>query len=430
MKTAVPRDVAAHAAAPPFVYPDYGDTCLTHVHHAILSVFTGRCEAQHDLCQAVLRRAARCSTVVLFFLDGFGLDLVQRHAGAPLVQAFTHAGAIYPLTTVFPSTTAAALASFYSGRTPLEHGLIEWNMYEPYFGQVIESLPFRRRGLGRSEELLEFGGHPGMLLDSPTLFEQLAALGVASTAFLRSDYAASAFNQASHRCARVVPYVSGADLAVQVRDALERGGSHHYLNVYWPAIDSAQHAFGPDSAQAQIEVAIFWDLMWPHVLAQVTLRQAEQVLVLFTADHGHAPVDPDAVLNLNGNARFGLHARSFARNQAGRPILPAGSPRDLFLHIGDDCLDDVQDVLTRWLAGRAEVVRVAEAVRRGWFGSGTPHPRFAERAGNLLVLPYPGFAVAWHRPGAPRFSHRGHHGGLSAAEMMIPLGVARLADLR
>jgi hypothetical protein len=104
----------------------------------------------------------------------------------------------------------------------------------------------------------------------------------------------------------------------------------------------------------------------------------------------------------------------------GRPLAPAGSSRDLFLHTRSGRHDHVRTTLQALLEGSAEAHSVSELIEHGIFGP-VVSERFRERVGDIVVLPYRGEAVYWSDP--PRFTqpYYGQHGGLSHAEMEIPL---------
>jgi hypothetical protein len=104
----------------------------------------------------------------------------------------------------------------------------------------------------------------------------------------------------------------------------------------------------------------------------------------------------------------------------GKPLAPAGSCRDVFLHVLPERLDEVVGELGRRLDGVAEVRTVEELLAEGLFGSNVTEA-LTRRLANLVVLPAPGEAVYWLEPG--RFEQRflGQHGGLTANEMEIPL---------
>jgi hypothetical protein len=97
--------------------------------------------------------------------------------------------------------------------------------------------------------------------------------------------------------------------------------------------------------------------------------------------------------------------------------VPAGSARDVFLHVKEDRLDAVQRLLQTHLAGQAEIYRVADLVARGFFGPRPPAPVFLDRVGNLLIAPYRDQTIWWHEPGRFAQEYYGLHGGLTPEEM-------------
>jgi len=144
----------------------------------------------------------------------------------------------------------------------------------------------------------------------------------------------------------------------------------------------------------------------------------EGTLVLITADHGMAAIDPNRSIYVN--ELWPEIIDHIAVGADGRPLAPAGSSRDLFLHTAPGSHDHVRSRLQTLLEGRAEVRSVVELIQEGVFGP-TVSDRLRDRVGDVVVLPFPGEAVYWADP--PRFTqpYYGQHGGLSAAEMEIPL---------
>ena len=140
-------------------------------------------------------------------------------------------------------------------------------------------------------------------------------------------------------------------------------------------------------------------------------------LVLLTADHGMSPVDPARTVYVN-ELWPGL-AERLETGADGKPLAPAGSCRDLFLHVREGHVDEVCAGLGERLDGVADVVPVDELVAEGIFAE--PSRRLRERLANVVVLPRYGEAVYWHEPGRFVQQLHGQHGGLSPQEMEIPL---------
>src|SRR5947199_5761893 len=86
--------------------------------------------------------AERSTNVVLLIIDGLGDNYLKRHGNGSELARRRRAS----LTSVFPSTTASAITTSYTGRTPLEHGLTGWFTYFGEAGCVSAALPFTSRG--------------------------------------------------------------------------------------------------------------------------------------------------------------------------------------------------------------------------------------------------------------------------------------------
>jgi len=113
-------------------------------------------------------------------------------------------------------------------------------------------------------------------------------------------------------------------------------------------------------------------------------------------------------------------AQHLAVGADGKPLAPAGSCRDLFLHVLPESLDEVETRLGELLAGVAEVRTVEALLAEGLFGSNITEA-LTSRLANLVVLPAPGEAAYWLEEGVFEQRFLGQHGGLSTNETEIPL---------
>src|SRR5688500_16908495 len=123
------------------MHPDYLGRGLVNL---MASVVEGRGGARRHAPLALLPAGelAAARNVVLLIVDGLGDNyLMGRGAGGELARR--RRGAI---TSVFPSTTASAITTSYTGCTPLEHGLTGWYTYFGEAGCVCAALPFKSRG--------------------------------------------------------------------------------------------------------------------------------------------------------------------------------------------------------------------------------------------------------------------------------------------
>jgi predicted AlkP superfamily pyrophosphatase or phosphodiesterase len=200
---------------------------------------------------------------------------------------------------------------------------------------------------------------------------------------------------------------------------VEASNSPAYFVLYYDRVDGVGHEYGPTAPQTQAEILSFL-LIMEHVFLQAMSGHEKKALFLLTADHGQVETDPATTVYLNLEPRF-KGVEKFLRTDAqGHLLVPAGSPRDFFLYIKEGMVDDAQAFLASQLAGKAEVRKVAEMIEAGAFGP-VISPTFRSRVGDLVILPYAGEAVWWYEKDRFEQRFRGHHGGLTPAEMEIPL---------
>jgi len=383
--------------------PEQGTRCFDQLPSSVERLLTGAIGP--TLEEPLLRE--RFERVVFVYFDAFGWTFLERHADHPLFARAQAEGILTQLTAQFPSTTTAQVTTIHSGLPVAEHGLYEWHVYEPTLDRLITPLLFSFAGDGIRGTLLG-QIEPDGLFPSDSIYARLADVGVRSTVVLPTSIAGSAPNVGLLRRADVAPFETAQSALAAASRALDEGAG--YAHVYLDSLDSLMHGVGTDDDAVGFVIQNVLDDLHRATFPPGTL-------VLLTADHGMSPVDPARTVYVNG-LWPGL-AERLETGADGKPLAPAGSCRDLFLHVRDGHVDEVCTELGERLDGTADVVTVAELIAEGIFSE--PSPRLRSRLANVVVLPRYGEAVYWHEPG--RFEQRlhGQHGGLSPQEMEIPL---------
>jgi hypothetical protein len=355
--------------------------------------------------------------VVLFFADAFGWRLVERALeGSPFLRHAERAGTLSKLTAMFPSTTAAHVTTIHTGQTVGQSGVYAWQYHEPALGTIIESLPFSFYG-GPREGLRLTGIDPTVVYPGPSLYEGLAEQGVRSFIVQPREIAHSTCNQVFTAGAEARPYRSLAEALVLVRSIVEREQGPTYTMLYYDRIDTLCHAHGTESEAVAAEVESLW-LVFERLFHD-RLKPRGRTLLLITADHGHMEV---GTAQVHVNRDLPEVVPMLQVDRLGRPLAPAGSRRDFFMHVRPEYLETVCRRLSEALAGRAEVHPTEQLVEMGFFGDTAVSERFRARVGNLVVLPYRGQGVWWQEPGYAD-TKVSSHGGLTPEEMDIPLFV-------
>lgn len=410
-----------------FIYPFYNKYSIAELVPSIQSLFGTSPSRSTFPATFFDKHPGPYKKIVTFIIDGFGYNhFTQYHQHLSFFNRLQERGEVYPITSVFPSTTPAALTTIYTGLTPQEHGLPEWTVYFEEFDAIIEPLLFRKQKTGARDSLVQVGGKPEMLFAGNTIFSQLGSANISCYNFIFQEYFPSTYSTAAFTGSHVQTFKNGLDLMAKLRAAIEASSGPAYFFVYWSAIDSAEHSHGPHSLQHTHALAEFSDIVEKEFLQKIKPAAAEDTLFMLSADHGQTAIRGEDILYLG---KYVYLNDSYLRAKSGHSIFPTGAPHDVFLFIDPVNFDQILQLLNRDLEGKAEVLTTSEAISRGLFGVGTPIKRFINRIGNILILPYPGVHI-WYEHFPPEtFQQLGTHGGLSEEEMIVPLAMANLKDL-
>lgn len=404
------------------IKPDYDGYCVANLPSTVLSIF-GIASQRRGLPPDALGETdtGGVEKVVLMVFDGLGYDEWKRQEQQGFFGAVTRGGHVRPITTVFPSTTAAALTSITTGLTPQEHGLIEWFLYLKEVDMTILTLPFSPIG-GRGSDELRAAVNPEILFEGEPIFETLREDGIGSHSFLNRYVSYGAYSGVMHRESELNPFSTASDLSVNLRRKLKETRGPAFFYVYWPYIDNLEHSYGPNTEEASLEASSVSRALQEGLLAKLDRSVAAETLFLATADHGQILSDSRNAIMLDD---FPKLVDSLATGSRRRLILPWGSPRDLYLQVKDDSVDETREYLSTVLNGSARVLRTADAVSSGVFGRGTYASSFRERVGNIMILPTDKNSVWYRYPNVEAPKLLGQHGGMHPDEVTIPLAAAR-----
>lgn len=364
--------------------------------------------------------------VVLFVIDALGWQSVQRLRGEieALDRLVTDASTT-SITSTYPSETAAAMTSMYTGLQPIEHGLIGWFTRFEQPTCIGHSLPFvdlEGRPLDASAKV-----DPDRLLDRShrtPITERLVDAGISVTYHSPDHIIDSPASCLTAGAADLEGYEALDGRFEAAASAITEASGPTYQLVYEETVDTQGHHHGPQSPQFRIATAEAIDTLYDRFINRLSPAVAEQTAVLVTADHGQVPADHAASRNLGrpGDTGYPALDANLERIDDG-PIYLAGSPRNLQVHLDGG----IETVARAFKADIDGCVFDEDDIRQSdLFGDASPSPVFERRIPDLLVIPDRG--GVWYDDG--ELDLAGLHGGLSPAEMLVPLFAARVSDLR
>jgi Type I phosphodiesterase / nucleotide pyrophosphatase len=402
-----------------FIKPLYDTYCFSALPQVVEFLLTGEGEsALPGDCFGSL--PTKYDKVILFLVDAFGWRFFQQYAETyPFLKMFLRHGAVSKMTSQFPSTTAAHVTCMHTGLNVGQSGVYEWNYYEPLVDEVITPLLFSYAGEKKRDSLKRAGIPAEAFFPTQTFYQKLQMRGIPSYVFQRETYTPSTYSDIVYQGATVFSFKRLSEALTNLVDlVITNSAPMSYYFLYFDKIDAICHTYGPQSHQFKEAVDSFLRMMQEFLDKQLSGKVGQTLLIL-TADHGQVEVDPRRTCYLN---KMSIHIEQYLqRNLSGNLLVPAGSARDMFLHVKAEYIDEAVLLLQQRLATIAEVYHTEQLIAQGFFGSSQPSREFLTRVGNVVILPYQHETVWWYEKGKFDMHFKGHHGGLTAEEMEIPL---------
>lgn len=357
---------------------------------------------------------SRARNLVLLLVDGLGAAYVEKYSP----EGFIWNHRVATLTSVCPSTTAAAIPTAMTGLPPVAHGLTGWHVYLSEFDAVTAVLPMAGRGVDLP---IQQSLAPQRLFGYPTFYQHLRRPSRVVAPVALSDTPFSAFHSqgaARHPYHReAFPLLAAAafwrrrqDMLGIARRLCHEPGAPSFSYVYWPYFDSAAHEYGVDGVETLLAFRAFEqefeEFMW-------SIRGTDTLVVL-TADHGL----------IDSPEPHRIHLRDHLRLAAllSRPL--CGERRFVYCYVKPGAHADFEAYIADVFPHAMAAWPREKLLDEGWFGPGPVNPRLPGRIGDYVLVMKDDWTLRDQLPGEAPLELVGVHGGLSTTEMQIPLCLA------
>jgi hypothetical protein len=369
--------------------PNYRDGSLVNLISSVAGACGHRLKAR-ELAQLPSKRLQN-KRIVLLIADGLGYEFLKAHRG------FLWNNTRGKITSVFPSTTAAAITTIRTGAAPAEHGLTGWFMHAKELGAVVKPLPGGVRGGGPIDVSALFTVQPFY----PKLKRK--AFIVAP-----EDVTGSQYTRYHSRGAKMLIYRSTAGFFNQLKTALRSQSCFVY--AYWPAIDYYCHHLGTRDKRTISLLRMFEKSL------QRLLSQLKDTTVIVTGDHGLIDVDRKHILNLDDHPKL-----------AETLTLPfAGEARALYCYVHPAKDKEFRRYVRTHLSHACRLYPSSKLLP--WYGLGKRNPKLTDRVGDYILVMKENYVLRDRLPTELPHYHRASHGGISKEEMHIPLIVFGAKD--
>jgi len=399
-----------------FKRPSYNEYSFIQIIPTIEQFLTGK-KNKNSFSEDVIEGLKQnYNKVVLILIDGFGWSFFEKYKNNfPFLKKALKNGIISKISPQFPSTTSAEITTINTNLPVNKHGVYEWQYYEPKIDEIIKPLMFSFVTSKKRNTLKKTGISASEIYSTQNFCEKFKKQVIKVYSFINKAYLKTPYNQIVSNGMRLITYKNWTEELKKLEKKITDNEKAYYF-VYNENFDGLCHKFGPNSNEAENEVKNIFEAL-EKFLEKIENKTKDTLLIL-TADHGHAEINPKTTVYLN---KIWPEIRKYIkRNKKNKLLVPAGGPRDMFLYIKDESLDLVKNKLEIILKDKAEVYKTSELLDKEFFGLGKASDVFLERLGNLVILPYSNESVWWYKKGVFEQKYYGHHGGLSKEEMEIP----------
>lgn len=373
-----------------FRLPDYGRSSLS-VTASLCAHFGGSAAYPRlpELDQEL--RAGGIDKIVLVLADGMGEYPLRRHLPASSFLVRSDKAAV---SAVYPSTTAAATTSLWTGLSPIEHGWLGWSLYFKECARQLDVFPGTESYLGDRYPL----GSPAPLLMPLPKFPPVGA----------ETHLIFPFQSHAMQCARFGHVANGLRDSLSLASRLCALPGKRLIGIYTPEPDHTMHekgVYAPEAAAKFREV--------DRELERFASHLPSDTLLVVTADHGLTDCVTPVMLNEIASIDRCLWMPPAMEGRASalyvKPFRRSEFEREFRAVCGEDFLLFPRE----------------EALKAGLFGPGTPHPKAEDFLGDYIACAagkrYLRYDTLSCR--APEMVAR--HAGLTPEEMTVPVILQR-----
>lgn len=252
--------------------PDYNNSILNLI-TSILKYYN--VESKYNSLQEIDEILKKdYNNVVLLISDGMGENILNELNKKDLFRK----NRIKTVTSVYPTTTAAAMTTYYSGKPPIETGWIAWSQYFKEFGRNINLLPWVDSYTGEKINVPNLTRTD--IIGYKTIYEQIK----------EKNENIKVYEVSPAYCDQKTKTPINAKEMDEISESLEmlcKNKDKKFVLVYSDNTDSLIHKYGCKSK----EVKEFLENAQKELAKLIEKIKDTNTLILISADHGHKDIE-------------------------------------------------------------------------------------------------------------------------------------------
>ena len=336
---------------------------LPNYEHCILNLITSilknyNVETKHKSLESmdnILNN--KYKNVVFIILDGMGEHILEKVSPA----GYFRKKEIDCITSVYPSTTTAALRTYYSGKPPYETGWIAWSQYFKEYGRDIDMLSHRESYTSRDLKNARINVFD-TIVKYKSVFEQIEeALPNIKAYEITPSYS-------DKRAKRSIRADSIDEIIMNI-ETLCKNPDEKFILAYCDNPDGLLHKFGTDSE----EVKEFIENT-ERKIEDMCKNLTEDTVVIISADHGHKDI----------NKAYSI--LDYPEIQKCLISLPSLESRVVTFWVKEDMKEEFVKNFNKNFENDFWLMTKEEFLEKNMLGFGKKHPKIDDFIGNYIAL--------------------------------------------
>lgn len=361
-------------------YPDYDNSILSVISSILKYYGYDNGHKSLELLDEKLEK--KYKNIVLMIFDGMGVSSLRKNLKENdfLMKHFEKT-----ISSVCPSTTGCAIPTIESGKSPIEHAWLGWDMYFKEYDSNITV--FTNKYQDSNEEVADCNAAQ-KYMGYKNIFEIIEeTTNKAVTAHDISKY--SDTNEFVFSCEEMLQRVS----------EIAKNDVQDFIYTYLEEPDSVMHALGVEHEYVKENIRYINSLICE--LSEIL----DDSLIIVMADHGL--VDASAI-----------YLEDYPKLQNMLIRRPSIETRAVNFYVKEEFID-IFPIEFNKLFGKDFVLMSKEEVfEKELFGKGVKNPRIDDVVGQYIAFAISDKAIEWEKGG---FIMQARHAGLTKEEMEVPL---------
>ncbi len=331
--------------------------------------------------------------VVFIILDGMGESVLKNISS----EGFFSKNELDCITSVYPSTTTAALTTYYSGKPPYETGWIAWSQYFKEYGRSIDMLSHRESYLHEDISKARINVFKD-IVNYTTVFERIENASPNVKAYEIMPTYSDKKSKRSIRADSIDEIVNNIEMLCSLPE-------EKFIMAYSDNPDGLLHKFGTKSEEVKEFV-----LETQTKIQEMCSKLSEDTIVIISADHGHKDIEKSYSLLDYPEIQECLYM----------PI--SFESRVVEFWVKENMKKEFEERFNNIFKDEFWLMTKEEFLDRNFLGYGKKHPKIDDFLGNYIALSISSSIITIETflvEGKP--VKKSTHCGLSKEEMEVPL---------